>query len=320
MTEETIEFTTDSIAHDHIVEQDDDLELYLAQIRKIFDIPRIIDAPQNKPQVINYYLMNKLVYKFGYNWEGFLHCGISYDGTYKKDDVKEDARIVEQYIRKMDARSVLELGCGLGPNSALLARRNPEVKFEAIDLSNKPLKRFTRIPNLRFYCGDYLDLSKFEDNAYDIAFIIEAFCYSKNKLRLLREVKKKLKTNGLFIFFDAYEANRVSPLSQSEDIMWKLVTKGMALDRFERINDVEDCMRQEFSIVVSKDISACVLPSLERQEARSRFYFNHPIFAKAVYKILPVVIMQNFVVVLLLPTTLRRHVSCYYHHVLKNDG
>jgi SAM-dependent methyltransferase len=302
-----------------VAKRSDNLELYLKQVGEIFNISEIIDERQEKPQVINYYLMNKLTYKFGYNWGGFLHCGISYDGTFKKGDVEEDARIVERYIHETHARRVLELGCGLGPNSAFLARRNPEVRFEALDLSNKPLKRIANIPNLRFHCGDYHDLSKFEDKAYDIVFIVEAFCYSKNKLCALREVKKKLQRNGLFIFFDAYETNRVRPFSKSEDIMWKLVTKGMALDKFERINDVEDYMRQEFTILESKDISACVLPSLERQEARSLVYFKHPIFAKIVNKILPLVIMKNLVVVLLLPTTLRRQVSCYYHHVLRND-
>jgi hypothetical protein len=44
---EITEFTTDPKAFDHIIEQDDNLERYLAQIRKIFDIPSIIDAPHD---------------------------------------------------------------------------------------------------------------------------------------------------------------------------------------------------------------------------------------------------------------------------------
>ena len=302
-----------------VIEYGDNLELYLKQIGEIFNISDIIEEPQEEPQVVNYYLMNKLTYKFIHNWDGFLHSGISYDGSYKKDDVKEAARIVEHYIHEMDAKSVLELGSGLGLNSAFLARRNPSVRFEAIDMANKPLRSFSKIPNLRFHYGDYHDLSGFDDTAYDIAFIVEAFCYSKNKLRLLREVKKKLKTNGLLISFDAYYANGPRPLSQSEEIMCKLVTKGMALDTFERLDDVEGYMRQEFSIVVSKDLSACNIPSWERLEDRARFYFKHPAFAKTVNKILPLVVVKNFIVGLLVSTTLRRQISCYYQHVLRND-
>lgn len=302
-----------------VIEYDDDLELYLKQIGEIFDISDIIEGPQEEQQVVNYYLSNKLTYQLLHNWAGFLHSGISYDGSYKKDDLKEPARIVERYIHEMDAKRVLELGSGLGSNSAFLARRNPGVRFEAIDLSNKPLRSFSKIPNLRFFRGDYHDLSRFENTAYDIAFFIESFCYSKNKLRLLREVKKKLKTNGILIIFDAYEANDARPISQSEDIMGQLITKSWAFDSFERLDDVEGYMRQEFSIVVSKDIAAYVIPCWESLENRVRFYFKHPIYAKTLNKILPLVVVKNSIVALLVATTFRRQLSCYYQHVLRND-
>lgn len=304
-----------------VSEYGDNLELYLKQIGEIFNISDIIEEPQEEPQIVNYYLSNRLLYRLGHNWGGFYHSGISYDGAYKRDDLKEPARIVERYIHETDAKSVLELGYGLGSNSAFLARRNPSVRFEAIDLSNKPLRSFSRIPNLRFHCGDYRDLSRFEDATYDIAFIIEALCHTKDKLRVLREVKKKLKTNGLLIIFDGYYANDARPFSQSEDIMCQLVTRSLAVDRFERLDDVEGYMRQEFSIVVSKDISAYVIPFYDYFENRRtlRFYFKHPIFAKAANKILPLVVVKNFIGVLLVATTLRRQIACYYQHVLRND-
>jgi len=304
-----------------VSEYDDNLELYLKQIGEIFHISDIIDEPQEEPQIINYYLSNKLTYRLLHNWGGFFHSGISYDGAYKRDDLKEPARIVERYIQETDAKRVLEPGSGLGSNSAFLARRNPSVKFEAIDLSNKPLRNFSRIPNLRFHRGDYHDLSRFDDAAYDIAFMVETLCHSNNKLRVLREVKEKLKTNGLLLIFDAYYANGARPLTQSEDIMCQLVTKSLAVDRFERLDDVERCMRQEFSIAVSKDISLYVIPFYEYFENRRDlcFYFRHPIFAKTVNKILPLVVVKNFIAVLLAGTVLRRQIGCYYQHVLRND-
>ncbi|MGZ4947147.1 MAG: class I SAM-dependent methyltransferase [Halobacteriota archaeon] len=302
-----------------VIEYGDNLELYLKQIGEIFNISDIIEEPQEEPQIVNYYLSNKLTYRLGHNWGGFYHSGISYDGVYKKDDFKEIPRIVERYIHETDAKSVLELGCGLGPNSAFLARRNPRVRFEAIDLANKPLRSFSRIPNLRFSAGDYHDLSRFEDASYDVVFAIETLCYSTDKLQVFREVKKKLKTNGLLIIFDAYYTNDAWPCSQSEDIACQLVTKSLADDRVERVGDVEGYMRQEFSIVVSKDLSAYIIPFYESLEGRVHLYFKHPIFAKTVNKILPLVVVKNFIAVLLIPTTLRRQLSCYYQHVLRND-
>jgi hypothetical protein len=76
----------------------DKLELYLKQIGEIFNISDIIEEPQEEPQIINYFLSNRLLYRFYHNWGGFYHSGISYDGTYKKYDLKEPASIVERYI------------------------------------------------------------------------------------------------------------------------------------------------------------------------------------------------------------------------------
>jgi ubiquinone/menaquinone biosynthesis C-methylase UbiE len=301
------------------VQHDDNLELYLKQITNIFDISRIIDAPLNKDQIINYYLANKLSYRLGLNWEGFFHCGISYDGKHKSGDFREQARIIENFIKNKSAKSVLELAYGLGPNSAFLAKRNPSVLFDAVDISNKPLRRFTKIPNLHFFFSDYHDLSQFENNSYDIVFVIEALCYSKQKLEVLREVKKKLKEKGIFIVFDAYKRDRATPQSPSEKTMWDLVVRGSALDTFEKVDDVERAMEKEYSVVLSKDLTPYVLPSLDGQEAKVRHYFNHPMVAKVINKVVSFDAIKHLPMVLLIPTSVRRHIGCYYLHVLQKD-
>jgi ubiquinone/menaquinone biosynthesis C-methylase UbiE len=310
---------SDPIVKDQIADNNNDLELCLKQIGRLFDIQRMINEPQEKPQIINYYVKNKLYYRIGNSWEGFMHVGISYDGRHKKEDLKEQARIVEGYIHDRNAKNVLELAYGMGASSAFLACRNPGVTFDAVDLSLKPLKRFTKISNLRFQFGDYHDLGNFEDNAYDIVFVIEALCHSTNKLQVLREVKKKLKRDGLFIVIDAYQKDRAAPLSQSEHVMLKLFAKVSSVDKLECINDVEGYMREEYSIAEAKDLSPYVLPSIERWESMARYYFAHPALAKAVNKFLPFDIVRNVIMVLFLPTVIRMQVVCYYIHVLKND-
>jgi SAM-dependent methyltransferase len=302
-----------------MVKHDDNLERYLKQITNIFDTSQIIDAPHEKPQVINYFLLNKLWYRLGLTWEGFFHCGISYDAKCRRGDFRQQALMIEKSIIDHNARNVLELGYGLGPNSAFLAMRNPDVTFEAIDISNKPLRRFAQIPNLHFSFGDYHDLRQFNDNSFDIVFVIEALCYSTNKLHVLREVKRKLKEGGLFIVFDAYTRNRVNPLSPSEKLMWQLIFRGCALETFERVNDVEDAMGNEFSIVTAQDLTPCVLPSLEMQESKARHYFNHPTIARAINKVVPFDVIKNLPMVLLMPTSVQRQIGCYYLHALKKD-
>ena len=311
--------STDTIIEHRVTEHDDDLELRLKRVGQLLDIPSIINEPQENPQIINYYKKTKMMYRLGHSWEGYKHFGISYDGKHKRKDFKEQERIVERYIRDTGAKNVLELAYGSGANIASLARRNPDVTFEGIDLSLKPLKRFTKMPNVRFQFGDYHDLSALEDDAYDIVFIIEALCYSTNKLQVYREVKKKLKRNGLFIIIDAYRRDRATPLSQSEDIMIRLIEKGVALEKFEYVGDVERDMREEYSIAVAKDFTENILPSTINLERKSRAYFAHPMFARIVNKILPYNVVKNYIVIYLVPTSIRRQIGCYYVHVLKND-
>ena len=203
-------------------------------------------------------------------------------------------------------------------NIAFLARRNPHVTFEGIDLSLKPLKRYAKIPNAHFQLGDYHDLSALEDDAYDIAFVVEALCYSTNKLQVLREVKKKLRRDGLFIVIDGYRKDRAAPLSPSESLMWKLIEMGWSLDMFECVKDVESYMREEYSIALAKDATQNVLPSAIRSARKIRDYYAHPAFARAVNKLLSDRVRSS-ISPYLAPTSFRRQIGCYYIHVLKND-
>jgi SAM-dependent methyltransferase len=310
--------STDTIEH-QVTEYDDDLELYLKQIGRLLDIPSIINESQEKPQIINYFERTKTLYRIIHSWEGYLHFGISYDGKHKRKNFKEQARIVERYIHETGAKNVLELAYGLGTNTAFLARRNPDVTFDGVDLSHKPLKRYAKIPNAHYQSGDFHDLSALEDDAYDIAFVVEALCYSTNKLQVLREVKKKLKKDGLFIIIDGYRKDRAAPLSPSESLMWDLIWKGFVIHKLECIKDVERDMREEYSIALAEDLTQYVLPSMVNHERKSRDIFSHPTFGRVVKKLWPYEFVKNIMVVYLLPTSIRRQIFCYYIHVLKND-
>jgi ubiquinone/menaquinone biosynthesis C-methylase UbiE len=308
-----------TVTEDRIAEYDDDLDLRLTKVGRLLDVPSIINESQEKPYIVNYFEKTKTLYRIVHSWEGYLHFGISYDGKHKRRDYKEQARIVEKYIRDSDAKNVLELAYGMGTNMAFLARRNPDVTFDGVDLSHKPLKRYTKIPNAHFQLGDYHDLSAFEDDAYDIAFVVEALCYSANKLQVLREVKKKLKRDGLFIVIDGYQNNRATPLSPSESMMWKLIESGFVLKKLECIKDVEGYMLEGYSIVAAQDVTQYVLPSMLNHERKGKDAFNHPMFGGIFKKLWPFEFVKNIMVVYLLPTSIRRQIFCYYIHVLKND-
>jgi ubiquinone/menaquinone biosynthesis C-methylase UbiE len=295
----------------------DDLEVYLRQIGAIFNVDRIVDEFQDVDHIIDYYTTLKLPLLLVYDKDGFYHYGISYDGKYKTDDLKESPRLVEKYIHDIDAKNVLELAYGRGTNTAFLARRNPHVTFEAVDVSNKPLSRYAALPNAHFQLRDFHDLSAIQNNSFELAFVIEALSCSTNKEQVFNEVKKKLKPDGLFIVIDGYQRDRPAPLTTSEQLMWGLIEKSLSVDKIERVSDVENYMRQDYSIVESKDLSPYVIPSMMRFVSPARFYFSHPIFAKAVNALLPFDAVKNAIFVLLLPIAMERQIACHYMHVLK---
>jgi ubiquinone/menaquinone biosynthesis C-methylase UbiE len=302
-----------------VAEHNENLEFYLSPISKIFDIPHIINKPQGKQQIIGYYFKGKFSFMLLVSFEGFYHYGISYDGRHKKEDFKEQAKIVERHIHNSDAKNVLELAYGMGANMAFLARRNPDVVFDGVDLSLKPLKRFKKIPNAHFQLGDYHDLSAFKDSAYDIVFVIEALCYSTNKLQVLREVKRKLKRDGLFIIIDGCRRDCVAPLNPSEETTLKLMQMSWSLDKFECVKDVEDYMQEQYSIVEANDFSQYVLPSMTIIAHKVRYYFAHPTFAKLLNKLLSFEVSKSFIAAYLAPICVRKQYACYFVHVLKNN-
>jgi ubiquinone/menaquinone biosynthesis C-methylase UbiE len=311
--------STETVNEQQVAEHSDNLELYLSQIGKIFDIPHIINEPLGKQQIIDYYISGKFGFLLVFSVEGFYHYGISYDGKHKRDNFNEQARIVEKYIHGSDSKNVLELAYGMGANTAFLARRNPRVMFDGIDLSLKPLKRFTKFSNVNFKRGDYHDLSALEDDTYDIAFVVDALCFSTNKLQVLREVKKKLKRDGLFIVIDGYRKDCAAPPNPSEETMLKLIERGWSLDKFECVKDVEGYMRQEYSIVEANDFSQNILPSEVKIARKVRYYFAHPMFARVVNKLVSFDVAKGSIAAYLAPISTRRDLLRYYVHILKNN-
>jgi ubiquinone/menaquinone biosynthesis C-methylase UbiE len=315
--ERTSNWTAIEKVGSHVAEQNDNLQLYLRQIGAIFNVAKIVDEPQDVQHIVNYYRKMKFPLLLAYDRDGFYHYGISYDGKYKTDDLRESPRLVEKCMHDINAKNVLELAYGRGTNTAFLARRNPQVAFEAVDISNKPLRGYAALPNAHFQLCDFHDLRGLRDTSYDLAFVIEALSCSTDKPRVLHEVKKKLKPDGLLIVIDGYQRDRTNPLTPSEQIMWRLIEKSLSVENIERVSVVENYMRREYSIVASKDLSLHVIPSMMRFVPAARFYFSHPILARAVNAFLPFDVVKNSIFVLLLPIAMRRQIACHYIHVLR---
>ncbi|MEM7574820.1 MAG: methyltransferase domain-containing protein [Bacteroidota bacterium] len=97
---------------------------------------------------------------------------------------------------------VLEVGCGVGAQTEIIARQNPEVQFLAIDIAADSLRQAERciqeqgLKNVRFRCQDVRDLPNQQQEAFDHIFICFLLEHLPNPLAILQQLKRLLKPTG----------------------------------------------------------------------------------------------------------------------------
>jgi ubiquinone/menaquinone biosynthesis C-methylase UbiE len=123
----------------------------------------------------------------------------------------------EQAINKMqvplDAR-VLDIGCGVGWASRLLAGKALRGHVRGVDISDEMIRLATEssrdIPNLTFEVASAENLP-FASGEYTHAFSMESLYYYADPGRALSEIRRVLSPGGLFVtVVDLYEENRPS--------------------------------------------------------------------------------------------------------------
>lgn len=148
------------------------------------------------------------------------HPGLLCNGL----DLEKDNSIIKSFERRVissynsmtnqtnsKVKKILDLGCGLGGATFLLANKYPDVIFEGITLSaeqaaqaKSKAKRFN-ISNTKYYSGNYLS-TKFLPNSYDGIMATETFCYIPidKKAQLAKEVFRLLKPGARIVISDGY--------------------------------------------------------------------------------------------------------------------
>lgn len=117
-------------------------------------------------------------------------------------------RYIEKYLQP--GMRVLEIGAGTGRYSHYYARSG--YKVDAVELVESNIEQFTRNTqageNVRIYQGNAVDLSRFQDNSYDIVLLLGPMYHlftQEDKLKALSEAIRVTKKNG--VVFVAYCGN-----------------------------------------------------------------------------------------------------------------
>ena len=104
--------STDSIIAQQITEHNDNLELYLSQIGRIFDIPRIINEPQGKQQITDYYVKGKFGFLLFFSAEGFITTGLVMTGNIKRRILKSKQELLRSTSVIVTAKTYWNLHVG----------------------------------------------------------------------------------------------------------------------------------------------------------------------------------------------------------------
>jgi len=117
-------------------------------------------------------------------------------------------------------QKILEVGCGDGYFSYLIAKNNPSVEVIGIDISNKFVryaKKNFKLPNLKFMVDDCLE-TKFKKNYFDYILCNDVLEHIPDISVFLNETDRMLKINGLLMIFGP---NMLTPFRPSfkESIM-----------------------------------------------------------------------------------------------------
>jgi SAM-dependent methyltransferase len=168
-----------------------------------------------------------LDYVFRENLEGDLEFVGDFDGLYLSDPdpwdqsgegermvdyYKNSRRLLNQSLARINPKNVLEVGCGLGVSTQVIADSLPDTRVDGVDISKIAVKKARRaFPDLRFYSGDIGDddFKRGETNVYDVVILHNVLWYilhclpdvCRNSIRLLTE-------NGRLIVCNAFLINQ----------------------------------------------------------------------------------------------------------------
>ena len=95
---------------------------------------------------------------------------------------------------------VLEAGCGVGAQTQIIARRNPDCRFLSVDISEKSIQQAqvtygTLLQNVEFASADIRTLN-YPANSFDHVFVCFVLEHLKHPAKILTELKRVLKIGG----------------------------------------------------------------------------------------------------------------------------
>lgn len=288
----------------------------LEQIRKVMPIEDIINTPVD---VWQYYKQVDKHYKKYHSMAGAMHMPLYITEKYGIKDAHyrallEQAKFIGKQIKRTGAKRILEIGCGFGYNLNHLAQENPGVQFTGLDLSSSHLafaaqqKKY----NINWAQGDFNEEAEMQE-AYDLIFAVETFCYSSNLKKNLASLYTLLKPGGQLIIYDMY-ANK------PDDTIALLTAKGLAVEQWQNKDTLQTTAQGiGYKVLEQEDLTKYTLPNAATYERGTANLFRFPIITKLLLKlrIINETTFRHIITLYLTYTALKENKIGYHKTILK---
>lgn len=157
-------------------------------------------------------------------------------------------RIIWAQLGEIKGKDILDFGSGEGITANYLAKDNNVV---AIEPWSEMLKNRWKDYEYKQIQGDASELSKFEDNTFDVVICHNVLEYIEDKEKIINELSRVLKPGGTLSIVKHNRAGRVMQMAVMLDDIEKanelLDGKNIASSKFGAINDYEDKMISEWN-------------------------------------------------------------------------
>lgn len=172
----------------------------------------------------------------------------SYDGMFVKCMYNE---ILDRVI-KLNPKKILDLGCGNGNILKLLSQKT-DAELCGLDLSEKMICQAEKrlAGKAEFTIGDAENLP-YKTNEFDVVICNASFHHYTNPVKVLKEVKRILKSHGVLIlgdptspfdwylkilnYFLKYSTSGDYKIYSSKEIIQLLTSCGFNIEDFKKIN------------------------------------------------------------------------------------
>ncbi len=133
--------------------------------------------------------------------EDYVHGYSEEEANRLKDQASTLANLMHNDTKYPAGSKVLEAGCGVGAQTIMLAKNNPNAQITSIDISEdsinhaKDLVEENGFSNVEFETADLFDLP-FEDESFDHIFVCFVLEHLQDPVAALKSLKRVLKKDG----------------------------------------------------------------------------------------------------------------------------